>query len=47
MGSGHTAIASIKTKRHYVGYDINQEYMQLAEKRIIEFSLEFNAPKLF
>jgi len=23
MGSGHTAIASIKTKRHYVGYDIN------------------------
>jgi site-specific DNA-methyltransferase (adenine-specific) len=47
MGNGQTAIASIKTKRHYVGYDINQEYVQLAEKRIIEFSLEFNAPKLF
>jgi hypothetical protein len=47
IGSGQTAIAAIKTKRHYAGYDINEEYVKLAEKRIKEFSLNFNAPKLF
>jgi len=46
IGSGQTAIAAIKTRRHYVGYDINEEYVKLAEKRIKEFSLSFNAPKL-
>lgn len=47
IGSGQTAVAAVKTRRHYVGYDINEEYVKLAEKRIKEFSLEFNAPKLF
>ncbi|MEW5818420.1 MAG: DNA methyltransferase, partial [Spirochaetota bacterium] len=47
IGSGQTAIAAVKTRRHYVGYDINEEYVKLAGKRIKEFSLEFNAPKLF
>ncbi len=47
MGSGQTAIASIKTKRHYIGYDINEKYVKLAEKRIEKFSEEFNMPKLF
>ena len=47
IGSGQAAIAAIKTHRHYVGYDINEEYVKLAEKRIKEFSLSFNAPKLF
>lgn len=47
MGSGQTAIAAIKTKRHYVGYEINEEYVKLAEKRIKEFSLTFNIPNLF
>lgn len=47
MGSGQTAIAAIKTKRHYLGYDINKEYVKLAEKRIREFSVTFNAPRLF
>lgn len=47
VGSGQTAIAAIKTKRHYVGYDINEEYVKLAERRIKEFSTVFNAPKLF
>lgn len=45
IGSGQTAIAAIKTKRHYIGYDINEEYVKLAEKRIKEFCLEFNALK--
>ncbi|HCI54894.1 MAG TPA: SAM-dependent methyltransferase, partial [Bacteroidales bacterium] len=47
MGSGQTAIASIKSQRHYIGYDINEKYVKLAERRIKEFSLNFNAPKLF
>jgi site-specific DNA-methyltransferase (adenine-specific) len=47
MGSGQTAIAAIKTRRHYVGYEINREYVRLAKKRIRDFTLDFNAPKLF
>jgi site-specific DNA-methyltransferase (adenine-specific) len=47
MGSGQTAIAAVKTHRHYVGYDINEEYTRLAEKRIKEFSLSLNTPQLF
>lgn len=47
IGSGQTAIATIKTGRHYIGYEINEEYVKLAEKRINEFSLVFNTPKLF
>ncbi|OIP26391.1 MAG: SAM-dependent methyltransferase [Chloroflexi bacterium CG_4_9_14_3_um_filter_45_9] len=47
IGSGQAAIAAIKTRRHYVGYEIKEEYVKLAERRIKEFSLAFNAPKLF
>ncbi len=34
MGSGQTALAALKSKRHYVGYEVNAEYFALAEKRI-------------
>jgi len=34
MGSGTTAVAAIKSKRNYIGYDISQEYIKLAEARI-------------
>ena len=47
VGSGQSAIAAIKTSRHYIGYDINKEYVKLAERRIKEFEFKFNAPKLF
>ena len=47
MGSGQAAIAAVKTKRHYVGYDINEEYVKLAERRTRNFELDFNAPRLF
>jgi DNA modification methylase len=46
-GSGQAAIAAIKTERHYVGYDISEEYVKLAERRIKDFLLEFKSPKLF
>ena len=47
MGSGQAAIAAIKTNRHYIGYEINEEYVKLAERRIKDFLLEFKSPKLF
>jgi len=47
MGSGQAAIAAMKTNRRYVGYDISEEYVRLAEKRIKEFLLQFKSPKLF
>ena len=47
IGSGQTAISAIKTNRHYVGYEVNQEYVRLTERRIKEISREFNSPKLF
>jgi len=34
MGSGTTAVASLKSDRKFVGYEINKEYIELAEKRI-------------
>jgi len=47
VGSGQAAIAAIKANRHYVGYDISEEYVKLAERRIKEFLTEFKSPKLF
>jgi site-specific DNA-methyltransferase (adenine-specific) len=34
MGSGQTAIAALQAGRHYVGYEISEEYLRLAERRI-------------
>ena len=34
MGSGSTAIAALQTGRKYIGYEIDPEYVKLAEKRI-------------
>ena len=34
IGSGSTAIAALKLKRHYIGYEISSEYVELAEKRL-------------
>ena len=34
MGSGQTALAALKSSRHFVGYELNSEYQRLANKRI-------------
>ena len=34
MGSGTTAIASIESRRHYIGFEISEEYCSTARKRI-------------
>jgi DNA modification methylase len=36
MGSGQTAIAAVKSDRHYVGYEIDEKYVALANTRIQE-----------
>jgi len=36
-GSGSACIAAIKAGRHYIGYDIEEEYMRLAQRRIREY----------
>jgi DNA modification methylase len=34
MGSGTTAIACIREKRHFIGFELNEEYFDKAQKRI-------------
>ena len=34
VGSGTTCLAAIKADRHYLGYDIKEEYLQIARERI-------------
>ena len=36
VGSGSTAVAAVETDRHYVGYDLSVEYLEIAERRIHE-----------
>ncbi|MGO9619840.1 MAG: DNA-methyltransferase [Desulfobaccales bacterium] len=40
MGSGQAALAAIQTNRHYVGYETDENYSSLANKRINQFLLE-------
>ena len=46
MGSGQTAIAALKSQRHFVGYEINKDYVRLAERRIKEYMNDKATPKL-
>ena len=46
MGSGQTAITAIKENLRHIGYEIDHEYAKLADKRDMEFRLEFNSAKL-
>ena len=36
VGSGTTCVAALKTGRHYIGIDIKEEYVKIAERRIRE-----------
>jgi DNA modification methylase len=47
MGSGQTAMAAMKTDRNYMGYEIDEEYVKLAERRIRDFKLELGSMELF
>jgi site-specific DNA-methyltransferase (adenine-specific) len=34
MGSGTTAVAAIKNNRHFIGYETNEDYIKLAQRRL-------------
>jgi site-specific DNA-methyltransferase (adenine-specific) len=36
LGSGSTAVAAVRTGRHYVGYDTDPDYVAIAEARIVD-----------
>ena len=35
MGSGQTAIAALQSGRHFVGYEVEEKYLELARQRIL------------
>ena len=37
MGSGTTAISALKSSRAYVGFEINKNYIQLTNKRVLHY----------
>jgi len=39
IGSGQTALAAWKAGRHFIGYEINEEYTALAQKRIGQWKI--------
>lgn len=40
IGSGTTAISALKANRNYIGYDVNKEYIDLANRRIQPYKLQ-------
>lgn len=36
MGSGTTAVAAIRLKRHFIGWEIDKQYYDIAAKRVRE-----------
>jgi site-specific DNA-methyltransferase (adenine-specific) len=47
MGSGSTALAALKAGRHYVGYEIDDNYVRLADRRIRAYLAESGQHTLF
>jgi DNA modification methylase len=43
-GSGSTCIAALKAHRNYIGYEINKEYIDLAEERIKLYTQQLSIP---
>lgn len=41
MGSGTTAVSAVKSGRNFIGYDTNEEYIKIAEKRLRQVQLSF------
>lgn len=41
-GSGTTCLSALKDERHYIGYDIDQEYVDLANNRVNSFAMQLS-----
>jgi len=52
MGSGTTAVSALKSGRYFTGYEISEDYLKLANKRIDPFlnqpalDLQYSEPEL-
>lgn len=46
LGSGTTSLAAVKAERHFVGYDLDQKYIDLANNRIKNYT-DVTEMKLF
>ncbi|MBU2443947.1 MAG: site-specific DNA-methyltransferase [Bacteroidetes bacterium] len=47
MGSGTTAVAAIECDRHYIGFEINEDFCKIAEKRVKEAKLISKSKLIF
>ena len=47
MGSGSTAVACIRSGRHYIGYEQEEEYYNIAKGRIAEEERKRNDGHLY
>lgn len=43
-GSGTTCLSAVKSNRHYIGYDIEEEYIKLANERISQYTSQMPLP---
>ena len=44
MGAGSTAVAAVRTHRHYVGFDIDEAYVRAAKQRVADEIARRDAP---
>jgi len=42
MGSGTTAVACKETKRKFIGFEINPDYIKISDKRLSQQQLNFD-----
>lgn len=42
MGSGTTAVSAVKSNRKFVGYDVSEEYIKLAENRLTPLLMQYS-----
>lgn len=40
MGSGSTCVACVKTNRHYIGFELDKQYFEIARQRIEKVKVE-------
>jgi DNA modification methylase len=44
-GSGTSCIAAIKTKRHFVGFDNNEDYVKIARERLLKYQQKLESTR--
>ncbi len=47
MGSGSTGVAALTTERDFVGFEVSEEYFQIAQRRLNNEAEKLKMPLLF